>query len=53
MKKKQWSDGYKAQWYLHYDGRPPIDDDNDYLWNGFQWIPLDADEDDEDDVILV
>lgn len=38
MKKKQWADRYGAQWYLHYDGIPPIDDYNDYTWNGFQWV---------------
>jgi hypothetical protein len=35
--KKQWADKYGARWYLHYDGKPPIDDDNDYYWTGLQW----------------
>ena len=32
------SSRYGAQWYKHKDGVPPEDDDNDYLWNGFQWV---------------
>ena len=42
----QWADGYGSRWYLHRDGRPPSDDDNDYCWNGVQWARLD-DEGDE------
>lgn len=38
---RQWADGYGARWYLHYDGRPPHDDDNDYRWDGRQWVLLD------------
>jgi hypothetical protein len=35
---RQWADGYGSQWYRHYDGRPPHDSDDDYRWNGTQWI---------------
>lgn len=42
MKKRQWADKYGAQWYLHYDGKPPHDDDDDYRWDGFQWIKKDC-----------
>ena len=39
MSKRQWADKYGAQWYLHYDGIPPHDDDQDYEWDGFRWVP--------------
>lgn len=26
----KWVDQYGARWYLHFDGKPPHDDDNDY-----------------------
>lgn len=28
---------YGAQWYKHYAGMPPLDDDRDYVWTGSQW----------------
>lgn len=31
MTKRQWADKYGSRWYLHKDGRPPHDDDNDYV----------------------
>jgi len=34
---RQLSDRYGPRWYLHYDGVPPVDDDNDYYWTGVQW----------------
>lgn len=34
---RKWSDGYGSQWYRHFDGKPPEDDDNDYYWTGSQW----------------
>jgi hypothetical protein len=37
MRKRQWADKYGSRWYLHYDGRPPHDDDNDYVWRNGQW----------------
>ena len=37
MNKRQWADQYGSQWYRHYDGRPPHDDDNDYEWTGSHW----------------
>lgn len=40
MAKRQWADQYGSQWYKHYDGKPPLDDDNDYYWNGFTWVKL-------------
>lgn len=40
---RQWADQYGPRWYLHYDGRPPFDDDQDYRWNGFQWEVIDYD----------
>jgi hypothetical protein len=47
---RQWADGYGARWYLHRDGTPPRDDDNDYYWTGVQWALLfDEDEDEKDD----
>lgn len=36
--KKQWADEYKSSWYKHYDGKPPLNDDNYYRWTGFQWV---------------
>ena len=36
--KRQWADQYGSQWYKHRDGRPPLDDDNDYRWNGSEWV---------------
>lgn len=41
---RQWSDKYGAQWYLHWDGIPPQDDDNDYCWNGSEWVADDYEE---------
>lgn len=44
---------YGPHWYLHYDGRPPIDDDRDYVWSalGRVWQAVDDPEDvDEDDL---
>jgi len=35
--KRQWADQYGSQWYKHYDGTPPHDDDNDYVWTGAYW----------------
>lgn len=31
------------KWYLRYDGRPPIDDDNDYRWDKIarRWVIVD------------
>ncbi len=37
MTKRQWADNYGSQWYKHYAGKPPHDDDNDYVWNGTHW----------------
>jgi hypothetical protein len=42
---RQWADKYGSQWYKHYDGHPPHDDNNDYEWNGFQWVKIWNDED--------
>lgn len=50
--KRQWADGYGARWYLHYDGRPPHDDDRDYRWTGSQWVPDDAEEDRHQELIF-
>lgn len=41
MEKRQWADQYGSQWYKHYDGKPPHDDDNDYRWDGFSWSKID------------
>lgn len=50
--KRQWADKYGSQWYLHYDGHPPHDDENDYFWTGHQWAVeddnLDLDEFEDD-----
>jgi hypothetical protein len=48
MAKRQWADRYGARWYLHYDGTPPHDDDTDYVWTGFQWVPMDDLADEEE-----
>lgn len=48
MARRQWADGYGSRWYLHRDGRPPHDDDNDYVWRGSQWVRMDDEEDDVD-----
>lgn len=45
---RQWADKYGPQWYLHKDGRPPLDDDNSYYWTGHHWA-RDFDFDDEID----
>ncbi len=39
--KQQWADKYGSRWYLHRDGRPPHDDEDDYRWNGFRWVKED------------
>jgi hypothetical protein len=49
-KPRRWADQYGALWYLHRDGTPPHDDDQDYVWTGVQWAVADelyADQDDE------
>lgn len=45
----RWADRYGAQWYKHYDGKPPLDDDNDYVWNvaSQQWELLRHEDDEE------
>ena len=37
MSKRQWADQYGSQWYKHYDGKPPFDDDTTYVWTGNYW----------------
>jgi len=39
--KRKWADQYGSRWYLHYDGRPPHDEDQDYYWTGSQWVSED------------
>jgi hypothetical protein len=43
--RRQWADKYRARWYLHYDGTPPHDDDQDYEWTGTQWVPIEVNHD--------
>ena len=40
MSNRQWADQYGPQWYLHRDGTPPHDSDDDYYWTGVQWAVL-------------
>ena len=47
--KRQWADKYGSRWYLHYDGKPPHDDNDDYGWNGSQWVKMDDEELTKDD----
>ncbi len=42
-KNRQWADSYGSRWYLYRDGKPPLDDDDDYRWNGTQWVREDDD----------
>ena len=37
---RQWADRYGSQWYKHYDGIPPHDDDSDYEWTGSYWVKV-------------
>ena len=37
---RQWADKYGSQWYKHYDGQPPLDDDSDYEWTGSHWAKV-------------
>ncbi len=34
----QYDHRYGIRWYLYKDGRPPLNDDNDYVWTAFQWV---------------
>jgi hypothetical protein len=47
-RKRQWADQYGARWYLHRDGRPPHDDDDDYVWKHNQWTRVDESENEDD-----
>lgn len=47
---RQWGDRYGSHWYLHYDGTPPRDDDNDYVWTGTQWALMSDEQDMAKDV---
>ena len=40
MIKRQWADKYGSQWYKHYDGKPPHDEEEDYYWDGFYWVNM-------------
>lgn len=41
---------YGPRWYLHYDGRPPIDDDRAWVWSvAAQCWQVDYDYEDEVD----